>query len=525
MLVPIENLTEHGVIRDVEDYLLPPNAWTDARNVRFRDRGLLRMGGSKAVLDPPSVAPYWALHVSNEAKASHWIYAGLTDVFTFTSGSHFEITRVSGDYVATADRLWNGGLLHGIPILNNGVDVPQVWLPVSSGQKLVDLTSWPTTDRARTLRPFKNFLFALDMTVSGSRFPHRLKISHPADPGSVPSSWDETDPTKDVTQRDIGDDESDGLLDAVPLGGIVVLYKERSTHYAQFIGGTQKWKTDKLFEQSGLLADHCAVAFAEGRAHFVMTGEDLIVHNGQTRTSIIDKKLRRWLLANIDTTNWHRSFSVSYTEENECWFCFPLSGSSFANLALVYNTLDGSVTFREIDQASFIAPGLIPQETSDTWDADAGAWDADTTSWDTLAHAPFVRRLLQCKPVGTKLLHLETTEQFAGVNFNAFVERTGLDVIGLDRSGRSIRDRRSRRLIRGVWLYASGAPFTVQIQTQEDVDGPTVWSMPQTFTPGVDEKVDFGLHSRLWGIRFSMANAALTEIQSYAVDVEPLGGF
>lgn len=523
MLVPVENLAEFGVIRDVPDYLLPPNAWTDARNVRFRDGHGLRMGGSRAVLDPPQVTPYWLLYATSAAKAAHWIYAGLNSVWTFTSGGHFDITRAAGAYTATQDGLWNGGMFQGLVVLNNGEDVPQLWGPIGSGTQLVNLTNWPGTDRCRVLRPFKNFLFALDMTVSGNRFPHRLKISHPASPGAVPSSWDETDPALDVTMRDIADDESDGLVDAVPLGGIMVVYKQRTTHYAQFRGGQDKWLTDRLFQDSGLLGDHCAVAFDEGRRHFAMTGEDIIVHDGRTRNSVIDKRLRRWLLSNMDVSTYHRSFSVAYPSEGECWFCFPTAGSAWPNLALVWNSKDGSVTFRELDQAAFIASGQIPQETADSWDADLESWDTDVTTWDVLAHQPFVRRLLQAKPTTPKLLHLEAGATFDGVTYSGTLERTGLDLLGIDRQGKIVRNKERRRLLSGMWVYASGAPFDTQVAIQTDVDGVLTWQTAQTFVPGVDEKIDFSYETRLFGVRFIFSGA--TEIRRYAMDIEPLGAY
>jgi hypothetical protein len=361
------------------------------------------------------------------------------------------------------------------------------------------------------------------MTIGATRYPHRLKISHPASPGAVPSSWDETDPTKDVVMRDLGDTESAGIVDAVPLGGLMIVYKERTTWFAQKISGVQKWRTERLFQESGALDDHCVVDFAEGKQHFVMTGEDIIVHNGQDRQSVLDKRLRHWLLANIDSTNYGRSFCVSYTEEHECWFCFPLSGSSWPNLALVYNTIDGSCTFRELDQASFIAPGTIPSNTSDPWDSDSASWDSDTTPWDTLVHQAFIRRLLQAKPTATKFFHLESSTTANGTPITAYMERAGLDLIGVSDSGEVRRDRRSRRLIRGVWLYASGSPFSVQIATQTDIDGALTWQPAATFIPGVDEKVDFALETRLFGIRF--IGTEPFEVFAYAVDIEPLGGF
>jgi hypothetical protein len=526
MRVPVKNIAATGVVTDQRDYMLEPNAWTGARNVRFADGMLMRGLGSQYVLDPPSVAPYWLLHCFDSSRSPHWLYAGLGKVYTFTSGSHTDITKAATTYGATADGLWNGGVLGNIPVINNGVDKPQAWSPVSASQLLVDLPNWPATHTAKIIRAFKNFLFALDITEGSNRFPHRVRVSHPAAPGALPSSWDDTDATKDVFTLDLSDVGAGGLLDAVGLRDIMVLYKERSTFGMQFIGGRDKWRVFQIFEQSGLLGDHCAVAFNEGTKHFVATGEDVIVHNGQQRQSIVTKRLQRWLQANISSTNYHRSFCTVDVGNSECLFCFPLEGDAFPTLAMVWHWHDNTVTFRELTPTSFIAPGQIPSVAGSTsWDSDPASWDSDTETWDVLVNASFVNRLVSAIPGSTKLEHLDLLNQRIGSNYTAYVERTGLDLMGLDRYGNLIRDKGQHKLIRGIWLYASGAPFQVELATQQEIDGAVTWTAPQTFTPGVDEKVDFAEHCRLYGVRFSSTADAYWEISGYEIDVEPLGLF
>ena len=526
MRVPVKDIASIGVVHDVRDYDLPVNAWTGARNIRFADKRIMRGLGSEHVLNPPTVAPYWLLHCFDNSRSSHWIYAGLGKVYTVTSGTHTDISKAATTYAATADTLWNGGVLGNLPVINNGVDKPQVWNPVSATQLLVDLPNWPATHTAKIIRPFKNFLFALDITEGGTRFPHRVRVSHPALPGAVPSSWDDTDATKDVFSLDISDVAAGGLIDCVPLRDTNILYKERSTFGMQFIGGRDKWRVFQIFEQTGLLGDHCAVAFNEGTQHFVATGEDIIVHNGQQRKSVANKRLQRWLQANISSTRYGRSFVVSDSGNSECLFCFPLEGDDFPTLALVWHWHDDTVSFRELTPTSFISAGQLPSEAAaETWDSGSGSWDSDTSTWDGLSTRPFVQQLLSAIPGSTKLEKLDTMNQRIGVNYTAYVERTGLDLMGIDRYGNLVRDKDQRKLIRGLWIYASGAPFLVEVATQLEIDGPVAWSAPQTFTPGVDEKVDFAAHCRLYGVRFSSSSDSYWEISGYAVDVEPLGLF
>lgn len=523
MRVPFTNLAQFGVIKDKHDYDLPPTAFTDAKNVRFQDGKLKRFLGHLETLVGAPQAAYWAMHCFDNTGNSHWLIAGLTDAWDFSSGAYTEITRVAGDYAATAKKLWTGGVLGNIPVINNGVDKPQMWSPVAAATKLVDLTNWPATHVAQVVKPFKNFLFALNITEGATSFQHRVRISHPAAPGAVPSSWDDTDATKDVFSLDLSDFGAGRLVDCIPMRDINVLYKERSTWGAQFIGGKNKWRLFPIFEEVGMFEQNCGTSFAENSMHFVMTGDDLLVHNGQTPRWLLPKRLRRWLQANIDTTNYDRSFCVHNISERECWACFPLVGSTWPNIALVWNYDDDTLTLRELDNYSFIAPGQIPLiVTGDVWDNDDQVWDADTSRWDELTHPPFIRRLLALKPDVSKLFHLDLTDQFDGADFTASVERTGLDVIGF-KGGEYIRSREHRRIIQRVFIQAHGGPIDVQIGTTGAFGDGIAWSVPQTFDPETQEYLDFGLHTQLWGIRFSSTGSSEWHIISFEVEIEPVG--
>lgn len=527
-LVPVVDIAKIGIVKDSTDLSLPVEAWSEGKNVAFIDGKIKRSLGYGKIYDPPEVPPYFVLHTFDADGESVLIYAGLDKVYAFMASAHSDITRSSGDYTGGADDRWNGGVLGGIPILNNGVDLPQFWAPVDSGTPLDDLTNWPATDRCKIMRPFKNFLFAADILKSSTRYSQMVKVSHPAAPGALPSTWDETDPTKDVREVELTDWLSGPIRDMVPLRDLMVIYKEGSTHGAQFIGGTQKWRFFPIFEQSGLLAMHCAVPFDEGSKHFLFTGEDLIVHNGQSIQRVGTKKIRSWLQNNISTTNYKRSFSYNDARNHSVWFCFCLEGSDWPNFAAVYNWIDGQITFKELPQVASIAAGLIQDVVSDTWDSDTETWDSDMTTWDTYRGKPFLRSPIAALPTDTvdgALAELSFTNQGDSVNYLAYVERTGLDLIGVDRYGNFQRDKTQKRLIKNIWLQASGQPFQVEVATQEEVDGPFTWSLPQTFTPGQSLKLDFELHSRLFGLRFSSNSNSYWEIDSYTIDIEPLGQF
>jgi len=522
--IPIHDIGSIGIVRDLPPHLLVPEAWSGGQNVRFQDNKVLKFKGHRAVFDPPTVAPYWALAAQTAANI-FWMYAGLDKVYTVEqSGVHTDITRVSGDYTGAATDLWNGAVLAGIPVITNGVDDPQSWSPIAAATKLVDLPNWPAATTCKYMRAFKNFLVALHITESAVVKPHMIKWSHPADPGSVPSSWDETDATKDAGERELIDSQAGIIRDALPLRDLLVIYKDNSTWGMQHIGGQFIFRTFPMFTRTGILTSRCVASLPNAEQHFVMTGDDLIIHNGQSAESVIDKLWKRFINNNLDPNNFANSFVVSNPIEDEMWFCFPETGSTFASLAVTWSTKSGTIGVRELSNAAFIAPGVIDElATVESWDGDAATWDTDTTIWKDSEFAAHALSLLQLDPTNTKLFQLDETNQFNAANMTSFVEREGIALIGTDRKGRPKVDISRRKLAKRLWIKAEGGPFEVRVGSQQFIDGPITYEPAVTFTPGTDQYVDASSNGPLLAIRFQSSADVAWALHAYTIDIELLG--
>lgn len=290
MLAPFLGVNKDLSIADLKDGFV-----TDASNVRFRESyAELFLGQVEAYTTAP-IAPITAFPV-RIAGARYWLVLSQTKAYAVTGipAVWTNVTRqtasVDVNYAATLDTLWNGGVLNGIPIVNNGVDVPQMWLPAGTGTKLQALSNWPASTTARVLRMHQNFAFALDVTESGTRRPHLLKWSAPAEPGTVPVTWDENDGTNDAGERDIPGNGY--LVDGLSLRQSFIIYKEGSTHIASYAGSPFIWNTQQLFATSGMLSADCAVEI-DG-THVVLTSSDVVRHDGSNVQSIVDKATRRW---------------------------------------------------------------------------------------------------------------------------------------------------------------------------------------------------------------------------------------
>ena len=205
MIIRVPNCGAAGVIKDLSQHELPINAWTDAQNIRFLDGYVNQTYGYGEVYDSAAVIPHHVLPVVISG-ARYWIYASLAKIYcvTVTGGAavHTNITRQTAgadvDYTATANG-WTSTVLGGVPILNPGntTDVPQFW-DLNTANNCAALTNWPASTYCKSMRTYRNSLMALNVTKTTTNYPYMVKWSHPADPGGVPISWDETDPTMDA---------------------------------------------------------------------------------------------------------------------------------------------------------------------------------------------------------------------------------------------------------------------------------------------------------------------------------------
>lgn len=524
--VPVANVGSIGVIKDLAPHELPPEAWSDARNVRFFDGKGVKFLGHVQVFGTPGTAPRFALEVPVPA-GRWWLYAGLDAAYAYDGTTHHDITNIGGPYSASVSLPWTGGLLGGIPITNQPGDPPQQWNPVATNVELTDLSNWPADTLARVVKPFPPYMVALNITKSGSNFPHMVKWSHPADPGFVPPSWDETDPTRDAGEVELADVHAGILLDQLTLGTLNIIYKESSTWGMQFIGGRNIFRFYPISNESGILSTHCVSLLGDGRHHFVATGSDVIIHDGQRITSVADRKWRRWLENNIDSDNFGRSFTVMNLPKREAWFCFPQVGRALPSLAFTWNWGDGSTGVRELEDIVYIEPGVIDEVSAgDSWDAGpTNTWESDTAIWGDRTFNPQELSLLMLNSVDSKFFQADTTQLFDTDNIASYVERRGLAIAGFDRQGQPKVDPAIDKLVTAIWPRVTGGPISVRVGSQTTPQSTVEWQSPQVFNPNTQEKVDACVHGKYIAVRFESAGQTPWELHGYDLDIEPLGRF
>jgi len=372
-VLSIEDLGNVGIIYDQQPFNLPPNAFTGGQNIRFRDGSVAKFKGHSKFLDTGADwdgggarNAYWLLPIA-KGSVYYWIYCGLNDVKVYDGSTATEITNTGADYNATADLNWTGGIIGGIPFLNNGVDDPQEWATVDPGTLLTDLSNWPASTTCRAMRVYKNYLIAMDVTKSGTRYQAMVKWSDGAQIGSVPGSWDETDVTVDANEVILTEARTDTnqgvILDCLPLRDSNIVYKDDSTYSMDFVGGSFVFQFRKILRSQGALSRRCMAEF-EGK-HFVVGQNDVYVHNGVTSESVIDSKMKRFLYSDMDPTNFQRTFVFPNRPETEMWICYPDDGSpgGLPRKAMVWNWRYNTWGVRDLpDSTAHIEGGIVSSD-------------------------------------------------------------------------------------------------------------------------------------------------------------------
>lgn len=524
MRIPIENVGGVGVIKDLPFEKVPLNAWTDARNMRFRDGAAEKMLGYSESFASPSIAPYWLLPV-NTGGTQFWLYGGLTKVGATDGASHADITRSSGgDYSVDANIGWTGAVMNGIPVISNGVDVPQMWNTPALGTPLAALTAWPGTYSARSLRALKRYLVALDIIKGATRYPFMVKWSSAAPAGAVPSSWDETDPTVDAREFEL---PAGGgfVVDGFPLRDALVLYKEYETWLMQFVGGVDVFRFLRIFSSFGAFNRRCALEFDTGR-HLVFTGDDIVLHDSQNNQSILDRRAKALVRGVVDTTHYRKSFVARNPVQREVWVCVPESGNEYPNKAIVWNWVEGTIGLRDLPNAAHIAEGIVnPIEATELWSGAVGDWSTDSASWGDRTFDPSQRAMLMAVPGETKLHLLNSTNQNNGSNMTSYLERVGL---GFPLKVERPPDFSTVKLVRGLWPRISGTVggvINVSVGSQEVANGPVTWETPRPYTIGTSEFIDVLSTGRLHALRFESTTDINWKLHDYDVDVVPIGKY
>lgn len=498
MLVPVNSIGTIGVVKDVAPHILAPQAWTDALNMRFIDGSAEHIGGQVALPGTPTDDVIWTLGVPTITPDTtfFWLHASQQRVFVMDQvGLISDITRASGPYSADRTKRWNGVVFNGVLVVNNGVDLPQAWTPMSTGNPLVALPNWPSNARARTMRAFKAYLVALGVTKAGIEYPRMVKWSHPADPEALPVTWDEADETREAGEYNLSE-SGDNVVDAVPLGDALLIYKENAVYSMRHVGGIWVFKFEKLNLDNFVGVQNTDWVLALKENHLVFTGDDLVMHNGAQVRSILTGRDRRWLRTNLHPTYYLRSVLVPGFLQDEAWLLFPdLTSSGLCNRALVWNWEANEFQIRSLNGVTHGSFSLERQTPR--------------------------RRLMLSRL--RELVFVNQGLVVSGSPMPAYLERKHLAIpLKQDQPP----DPTTQKHVKRIWPQITGTlggVVKVSLGVASNINAPVSWTVTKDFVIGTDDSVDVMEQGVYLHLRFESDTAISWALHGYTLDVEPAG--
>ncbi|MGL5582277.1 MAG: hypothetical protein ACRDCE_15135 [Cetobacterium sp.] len=549
-----------GVVKDTPPFENPSNVWSDANNVRFLKNSIAKMGGYLPILLENKPADQVPLAVLQRGNTDKVIYGTPDTLYQVEGLIHRPVSKQvnvapEGDpeiwesvkYNAAPESTWYYTTLSNSVVMNNIADVPQGITPFEDHFK--DLPGWgfpagpsgkEVTWRCGRIRAFKNYLIALFMVEDGREFPQRVRWSNVSYVNDLPPDWIENDITKDGGFNDLSDSIGK-IADGLPLRDSFIIYTDQETYVMDYIGGTLIFNFKKLYSDSGILAPECAVEF-EGK-HFVISQDDIFVHNGSSRQPVASGRVKEYLIDEISSVNPQATKVIALPHTKEIWICYVGPGATgednqgwAANRAAVWNWEFDTWSFYDLPRSYDINLALPPDTDTRDWsqyeELDRDEWEAvyrEQEQWESFGK-DFVRKVLwvasqdECLYLLDEGAYIKTYDKnLPGATDKdkvttsplvSFVERTHLDFDD------QIENSRSYKMIRGIIPQFQGTGMIeVYLGGSHNSTAFPVWDESYRFNIDEDNKVDFRSTNRYPCVRFVDYSPGEWRFSGYDIDV------
>jgi len=473
-----------GVNFDLEPCDLEPNFFTNGNDFRLKNGKIQSFNTGAKFSDCP--APFNGARIIfvNSAPLYFYLVAGLNKIFCFDGNTWTDVSSVEGyENMSAPDQFkWTTCLLGSIPVLNNYRAYPEYWSPASPSQLMQPImfdatTSWKQKAwHCNVMRAHKNFLFAINMTEGGVSLPHNYRWSHPADNNGLPYSWDVLDLASIAGQASVLGNAG-VLVDGLSMRDAFCLYSTDGITILDYVGGDFIWSARALASNQGLLAQNCVVD-VYGK-HYFLSRDDLLVNDGNSIQSIAHRVFRTKLAGAIDPTYFYTSYATVDHSNKEIWFCIPQIGSTYPDLAFVYNYTDQKISIRDIDPAiASMTYGLVQFYTS-SWLTLTNTWLEAINPWNYDPSSPFAQGLIGVEEPTTTVYNMSSPE--VDNETDTFIERISAQ----------LTDQREVTTISRVFPHIQSTDSVrITFGSQQFLGAPIIWDDPKLFTPNNDRKIE-----------------------------------
>ena len=376
------------------------------------------------------------------------------------------------------------------------------------------------TTLCKSMRAFRSFLIALNITKDGVNFPRVVKWSTESATQTLPNSWNETTSTVDAGEFELADSKGD-ILDGLQLRDSFMIYKEDAVYSMTFVGTPFIFSFRQLSPTIGAISKNCVAEFDGG--HAIFGKGNFYINDGQRIKPILPMKLKEYVFQSIDGQQTNKCFVTADYGRTEILFCFTADGATTdqPNKAVVWNYITNTFTIRDIPDLSHIGYGNVGNPVrATTWAATTDTWESSTGPW-TMSYDLQDKVLLFADPGNTKLYRDNSGNKKDTTFMDAYIERSGLT---LNEQGKP--DQTTVKRISAIYpkmSISSDNTIKVYLGTSMSTEEGITWNAPTTFNPNTQSKVSVRGTGKLYAVKFESTTDMDWELDGYAIDVKNIG--
>ena len=391
----ITGFDKAGVVTDVNEYLLPPAAFSEAYNVRFSNGSIESAKGY--TLYQPSVI----------VGAKPWKYSqGIADKMYLLSEEKMhimsDINVEEVEYIAGFDieKETYINALSNLPVfINDGV--PYGLKDDGSGKNIMfKLDGWGNNMKCRSIVSFKGYLFAFGVQVDGNRYEDTVFWSDVAAPDTYPKDWGfSLDGDGNVNLGSPVKGSLGGYNQLGSIGGSIVsaavfndflyLFTESEIFQVSEIGGTFLFNFKRVLVGKGAVSPSSVIALENGLV--VIGSNELYLFNGGSSQSLSNGRIGNYISRKVLTGTQIKM--VRDFNEKHLYIFFKQTSRRFSRNtstvyddALVYDWVSNTFSFRDSSYCQF--QDITEFRADSLFDAYNKKWsEYETTAWDNFQSA------------------------------------------------------------------------------------------------------------------------------------------
>tara|TARA_R110002020_G_scaffold42958_2_gene125291 strand:- start:1544 stop:3217 length:1674 start_codon:yes stop_codon:yes gene_type:complete len=552
MFIQSPPLGKIGLITDPPEHTLPVGAWSSVANVKFNDGYVARAKEPLFVPGSEPVVPDDAIWLDQwiDSTGPQVVYGSVDKLYKWDPDlvQWDDVTRVApynpGAY-------WQSFGWGTSVVFNNGVNPPQILY--EGAFQFVDLPNWgmispdpanpdPTFDTqalCAVLRPYRNFLVAIDITEQASNSEHSSRVwwSSPATetnselPGDNPS-WDYAD-LGTLSGFNTVAAEDGKLIDLLQLGGVMMLYTNFSATQMQFTGDSVTVMGFSRAIDYGIANIH-AVALHDN-VHTCVGIDTVFEHDGSTVIQLLDGRVQKGFYEFNPVVG---TFQVEhYLLEKEMHFLFETTKvdayGQNQKYIFVYNYKDNNFTIldaytgRGADRQYIEALSYGTRNTGNTtWDDLDGppeeTWDdlsITGQTWLQFFGNPNARRMFWLNGAG---LHQADADDELNLDKQYYIRRDHIDLSELSPEVTSNLWKTMREIYPHIDtdITAGNGLTRITVSWALTLMAPPLNPQEVIYDPHNTYKADFRNTGRYLGLRLDVVGPGTWRFTSMDFDVD-----